>query len=260
MKRKILIITNPGEKGDENYDLGVYVDAQNYKSYFTSPYGGYWSETEEILYFDKPAKSRIEIEIMDLGNYDFSIIIFSGHGFYSSYSDSNILELNKNERMDSIDLRLNANKRIIILDSCRKVHPEYITEDLLIKSKPFSESLSGLNRLNPEFCKEYYNKTIAKCENQLIVSYACDIKEFATGNSSKGGYYSSSLLKVSRNWVDDHIDTIDLTNTYLPASFTLLHQASIPFVEKLSNNNQNPQIEKPRFSSLDKILPFSIIA
>jgi len=259
MKRKILIITNPGEKGDEHYCKGVYVDAENYKSYFATPYGGYWSEESEILHLDKPTKLRVDQQISDLSICEFSIIIFCGHGFYSSSSDSNILQLNLNERIDSIDLRKNSNKRIIILDNCREVSRDYITDGVILKARAFSESLSGMNKLHPESCKKYYNQTIESCKNQLIVSYGCDIGEFANESSTKGGYYSSSLLKVSRKLVDDTIDSVDLKKEYFTASFPKLHQASIPLVEKLSDNEQNPQIDKPRLSKSDKYLPFIII-
>ena len=39
MKKKILIISNPGAVGAENYCEGVKKDVENYKKYFTSPEG-----------------------------------------------------------------------------------------------------------------------------------------------------------------------------------------------------------------------------
>jgi hypothetical protein len=260
MKRKILLITNPGEVGSEHYDKGVYVDIENYKSYFMAPYGGYWSESEEILHLDKPTKSCVDKELLELSSCDFSIIIFCGHGYYSSCSDSNILELDLNERIDSLDLRKYADKRIIILDSCREVHPEYLTDNVIRKSQFFSESLTALRKLDSESCKRYYNKSIADCSEQLIVSYASGIGEVASGNSSKGGYYSSSLLKVARNWIDETIDSVDLASEFQSRSFPKFHQDSIPLVEKLSANKQNPQIDKPRLPSTSKYLPFAILA
>ena len=259
MKRKILIITNPGEKGDEHYCNGVYVDADNYKSFFKAPYGGYWSEQTEILHLDKPSKIVVNREINELGLCDFSILIFCGHGFYSSHSDSNIIQLNKDDRIDSLDLRKAYNKRIIILDSCREVSKEYITDNVIIKAKLFTESLSGLSKLHPEQCKKYYNQTIENCKNQLIVSYSCNLNEFAGDSSSKGGYYSSSLLKVARKWVDDKIDSIDLDKDYLTVNFPRLHEDSIPLTVRLSSGEQNPQIDKPRLPSTEKYLPFAII-
>lgn len=258
MNRKILIITNPGEKGDEHYCSGVYVDSDNYNDFFKSPMGGYWSDSE-ILILDKPTKLRVEQELNTLANMDFSIIIFCGHGFYSSHSESNILELKKSERIDSLDLRKNSNKRIIILDSCREVHPEYLT-DSIQKAKMFSASFETLTKLNPQDCKRYYNETINECSKQTIIAYAADINELAGDSSSKGGYYTSSLLKESRKWVDNNISSVDLTSKYRTCSFPASHDLSIPSVQKLSGGEQNPQIEKPRIPSGTKFLPFIIIA
>ena len=40
--KRALLITNPGEQGDENYCKGVYVDAANYRRLMLSPQGGVW--------------------------------------------------------------------------------------------------------------------------------------------------------------------------------------------------------------------------
>ena len=162
MKRRILIITNAGKVGADNYCEGVYRDKENYISFFKSGYGGYYSDTE-IRAFDKPTKAKVREEISNLtnDNIEFSIIIFCGHGWYSTISNSNIFELNDSkEQIDSLELRTGAKKRIIIEDNCREPHPEYITESL---SKAFSATALSENRnqqINLEECKRYYNKKI----------------------------------------------------------------------------------------------------
>lgn len=258
MKRRVLVITNPGEKGEDNYCGGVYVDGDNYKNYFKAPYGGYWSESE-ITILDKPSKTTVQTELNNLTDHDFSIIIFCGHGWYSSLSASNILTLNKTESLDSNDLRKNANKRIIILDSCRKVHKEYITDEIL-KSRMMSESLLGLSKLNPLACKEHYIETINMCPKQLIVGYAANLNELAGDSQTKGGFYSSSLIKASVDWVDNSIGSIVPSKNFLVSRFPSRHDNSAPLVEKLSGNTQHPQIEKPRVSDTNDYLPFGILA
>ena len=47
MKRKALIISNPGETGVENYCEGVKVDIQNYVCFIESPLGEYRVFTAE---------------------------------------------------------------------------------------------------------------------------------------------------------------------------------------------------------------------
>ena len=44
LSRCALLISNAGESGDEHYCKGVLVDIQNYKTFLTSPIGGWWAE------------------------------------------------------------------------------------------------------------------------------------------------------------------------------------------------------------------------
>ena len=164
MERRILILTNPGEKNAENYCAGVHVDADNYKSFFKAPYGGYWADYE-IIHLDKPQKSTVNSKIAEFSNLDFSIIIFCGHGSYFSVSSSNILELNSQESIDSNDLRKGAGKRIIILDSCREVKKEYIS-DYLVKARALFENVSYFQNLTPDYAK---NTTI-KVSNLVLIN------------------------------------------------------------------------------------------
>ena len=258
MERKIFLITNAGEEKTENFCAGVKIDAYNYKSFFKASYGGFWSDSE-ILHLDKPSKAVVINELSKLKTTDFSIIIFCGHGWYSSISKSSIIDLNIKESIDSNELRSTTGKRIVILDSCRKVYPEYIVENL-IKARALLESTSQFSKLNPESCKYYYNKKISECPNQLLMAYASDINELAGDSSTNGGYYSSSLLKSSIDWVEKSIKEVDLSKIYSSGSFALCHLNSIPQVTKISGDKQHPQIERPRQANVKDNLPFVIIA
>jgi len=57
MKRRVLIITNAGKVGASNYCDGVLKDKENYVSFFTSAYGGYFSNSE-IKVLNKPPNER----------------------------------------------------------------------------------------------------------------------------------------------------------------------------------------------------------
>ena len=46
MKRRALIIGNPGEKGKEGYCAGVLKDVENYQEFLMSPVGGSWEKSE----------------------------------------------------------------------------------------------------------------------------------------------------------------------------------------------------------------------
>lgn len=262
MKRKVLMITNPGINGAANYCPGVYKDQENYFAYFKEPFGGYWSNLE-LRHIDKPSRSNVlnELSLLFQGDIEFSIVIFCGHGWYSAKSNSNILVLNDaKEEMDSLELRAMANKRIIILDSCREVHPEYISEDITksLSAKALFERERSV--LNPEECKKYYNQSIAKCPKQIINGYACRLNEVAGDSPVFGGYYSSSLIKASKDWSETNRKIMDLSKNYSVAPFPTCHDGSIPMVSRLSGNTQNPQIEKPRVSDTESYLPFAVVA
>ena len=262
MKRKILIITNPGVVGDQYYCEGVYKDRDNYKSFFKSAYGGFFSDSE-IKVMDKPSKWLVdfELDMLQKNDIEFSIIIFCGHGYYSTTRESNILCLNdKEETINSLDLRKNYNKRIIIEDNCREKVKEPLLESL---QKAFSATQifdSGGKFPNPVECKRYYNEWIQNCSKQLICAMSCNIDETAGDSSSRGGYYTSSLLKSATDSAKDITKKIDLTKKYKILSFPECHNKAIPLVIALSGGQQNPQIDKPRIPVGEPYLPFVIIA
>lgn len=261
MKRRIIIITNAGKVGSSNYCEGVFKDRDNYIRFFKAAYGGYYSDSE-IRPLDKPSKLKVKEELAALvkDNIEFSILIFCGHGWYSTVSNSNIFQLNDTDEIDSLEFRADYKKRIIIEDNCRKTYPEYIKESL---TKAFSAMAlldSKQQQLNPEQCKQYYNKRISECPEQLIIGQACAIGEVAGDSSSNGGYYSSSILKATENKVKDGMKSIDLSKSFSTFNFPSCHIDSVPFVRSLSGNKQNPQIEKPRLSEPNDFLPFAVIA
>lgn len=263
MKRRILIITNPGKIGASNYCQGVIKDKENYVSFFTSACGGYFSSSEEIRVLEKPSKVILQRELLalTLDSIEFSIIVFCGHGWYSTRSESNILCLNDmGEEIDSLDLRVNYNKRIIIEDCCREKHDEYIAESLIKAFSGVRLYDSGGKILNPEECKRYYNKTIEECSKQLICTMACDIDETAGDDSRTGGYYSASLLKETESMVESALQSVNLSEKYRVFNFPSCHMGAVPRVQRKSGNKQNPQIDKPRFSDEKSYLPFAIIA
>lgn len=262
MKRRILIITNAGKVGAENYCEGVFKDKANYIAFFKAGYGGFYSDAE-IRTFDKPTKAKVreELALLPADGIEFSILIFCGHGWYSTKSNSNIFTLNdSNEEIDSLEFRVGAKKRIVIEDNCRKPHDEYISESLIKGFSAVALSDGYRRQVSPEQCKIYYNNKITSCPNQIIIGQACNIGEVAGDSSTNGGYYSSSLLKQTVRTAEADLQSIDLSKSYKTYSFPLSHNNSIPLVKKLSGDTQNPQIEKPRVADANDYLPFAVIA
>lgn len=262
MKRRILIITNAGVVGSTNYCEGVFKDKANYVAFFKAGYGGYYSDSE-IRTFDKPTKAKVCEELLNLtkDGIEFSILIFCGHGWYSTVSNSNIFTLNDSkEEIDSLEFRAGAKKRIVIEDNCRKPHQEYITESLVKGFSAMALSDGHRRQISPEQCKIYYNNKITNCPEQIIIGQACSIGEVAGDSSSNGGYYSSSLLKQTVRTAEADLQSFDLSKSYQTYNFPLSHNNAIPLVKKLSGDTQNPQIEKPRVVDANDYLPFAVIA
>jgi hypothetical protein len=261
MKRRVLVITNPGKKDATNYCEGVYRDKENYFNYFNAPYGGYWSSSE-LRHLDKPSKSKVQAELKSLSDdqIEFSIIIFCGHGWYSSIDKTTVIELNDTDQMNALDLRINANKRIIILDNCRKVYPTAINASL---EKTFNARMlleKAGTKINPELCKIYYNDAIDKCPKQINISYGYNLTEVAGDDPRFGGYYSTSLIGASKDWAENNLQSIGLSKRKAVAVFPECHNLSLVNVRLLSGGTQNPQIESPRVSSNNDYLPFAIVA
>lgn len=80
MKRKMLIIANPGERDAENYCEGVNQDVPRYHRFFTSIQGGAW-KTDEIKTLIRPEPREVDLALSELKSADYSMVIFCGHGY-----------------------------------------------------------------------------------------------------------------------------------------------------------------------------------
>jgi len=248
MNRKALLISNAGELGADNYCDGVKVDIENYVNFLTSPLGGGWY-SHEIETLDRPSVSALKNNLSEIEKADYAFIVFCGHGYYSSARNSTILQLCKNEEIDSIELRSNTTKRTIILDCCREIVKDIITERVIAK---FAEAKRDLNFSE---CRRYFNEAINKCSSSLIVGYACSKDETAGDSASIGGYYSYSILKSAEEWRKNN--NVDISKKWSQLNIVHAHNSAIDSVRSLSGNTQNPEIDKPRSKPY---FPFAIMA
>lgn len=249
MRRKALIISNPGEQNEENYCEGVLADIRNYRDFLTSSIGGLWL-TSEIASKHRPSVDELKEEVAKLSAYDYSLVVFSGHGWYSNKLKSTVLVLRKGQEIDSVNLRLKSSRQSIILDCCRERYgalPTMIAlAEKLARARP---------RINPQHCRRYYDKRLQECAEEIVVTYACATGEKAGDDSQRGGVYSHSLISGAQEWADgNHYDT---TKNFNILSVVQAHQTAIPKVVQLRGNRQNPQIEKPRSGPY---FPFCIVA
>lgn len=248
VSRRALIIGSPDEKIP-----GVKIDITNINSFLLSPIGGAWKEYE-ITNLTNPSKETILKNIQLLKKHDYSFIFFAGHGYYSMNSDSTIICINKNETLDSVELRKGAPKHTLILDCCRE-----LVKDFILKEAMESLAFDSVNiqTVTSSECRKYFDKEIDDCNPGLVVMNSCDLNEYAEESASRGGYYSSSLIKSAVDWADNKLLRINLHTNYSKYSIQDCHDKASIRVKKLSGNRQNPVFEGPRS---EKKFPFAVVA
>jgi len=249
MKRQAIIIANPGKSGTESYLGGVTKDVENFRSFLLSPNGGLWRE-DEIIEMVRPSRTKVLKAIDEIIDCEYAFVAFSGHGWYSSFVDSTILELRDGEDIDSNDLRTVAPKQTLIIDCCRVVEsamPSFIMDSARIAKRAA--------QINPKSCRKYYNSRIEECAAGIVVMHSCAIGETSGDDARKGGYYTSNLLETSKDWARN--STTDTSENYSILSVDRAHDAAMSLVERYSGRRQNPYIEKPR---TPKQFPFCIVA
>lgn len=249
MNRKAIIISNPGEPEDENYCPGVLRDVANYKAFLVSAIGGLWWESE-IELMSQPSALEVRRKMRALSSYDYSLVVFTGHGYHCAIRDSSILELRDGQEIDSQDLHQGTTKQTLILDCCRKTYPT--TRTMGMDEMKLAKSLPNLH---PADCRKYYNQRIEECENGRVVMNACDVDELAGDDSRRGGYYSSALIDTSEEWA--RINPVNTDDKFSILSVAKAHSSAAPKVRRLASpREQNPQIDKAR---TPPYFPFCIV-
>ncbi len=231
MKRKALIISNPGEIGSENYCEGVKIDVENYKTFLTSPIGGGWND-DEIQCVERPLSIILNLKIQSMRDADYTLIVFCGHGYATD--DDTIIELRKNEEYTVESLKRGAKKRTIILDCCRVI--ENISHSDEIENR---YTLYESNSLNKDLARLYYDLALSQCLDGIVVTYACDLNETAGDDERFGGIYSYSLLKCAKEYSKK-------SNAEKCTSIVRVHNAAAIMTEHRSGGTQHPKIVKPR--------------
>ena len=231
MNRKVLIISNPGEIGADNYCEGVKKDVLNYNNFFKDTYGGAWFDSE-IISLERPTKQKLDSYLTQINAADYSIIVLTGHGYMCN--GDTIIELKEGEEYNTKYLAKSG--RTLILDCCRKKY-DFLQESV------FAEFSNKLEKRSMSIwdARKYYEEEILKCGKQRLVLYSCDEDECSNDDSRKGGYYSYNLLKIARNWYERKGYAL------YPATLTMVqaHEQTKNLLKGIIDN-QTPQIEKPR--------------
>lgn len=205
MNRKLLLISNPGVVG-RNYVAHVPNILARYKDFFKSPVGGYWSD-EEIMELpndiQNPAAQATTLALMinDCNkNYDYSMIVFVGHG--ASYLGNDIVQLSGGELcpvncLAPIGYETTI-KRTVIIDACRSLIGT-TQQQLLLEQRTFS----GEGQLLGSYCKDYYNSIIKQSVPHIELIQSTKYGEPALVTLD-GSAFSDSLFDVLnqnvKNW------------------------------------------------------------
>ncbi|WP_335956431.1 caspase family protein [Acinetobacter bereziniae] len=247
--RKALIIGSP----DKNIP-GVNIDITNMNSFLKSPIGGAWRESE-IINLTNPSIDLIKSHVNKLSVFDYSFIFFAGHGYYSESKDCTMLNVNENEKLESLFLRKGAKKHTLVLDCCRKLEKIRILKEAAMEN--YSLDSANLQKIDLDECRKYFDKEISLCDTGLVVMNSCDIDEYAGESETDGGYYTSSLIKSAKKFANDKLYTINLTTHYARYNTKICHEKASARVKELSGDKQNPVFEGQR--SAPKF-PFVIVA
>ena len=129
---------------------GVSIDVDRMHSFLLSPIGGFWKENE-VDRLISPSKENLQKKIHDLKYFDYAIIYFAGHGYYSSGSNQTIVQINDKEKFKTHDFRNGAKKQTIILDCCRRSINDRNLLKSIIKEAAF-DSANNI-KIDPDLCR-----------------------------------------------------------------------------------------------------------
>lgn len=197
MKRRLLLICNPGKFNDKNYSPEVISVLKRYRQYFQSVVGGCW-QNDEIMTL--PMDFSVTNEANKLGGImkvlnsketDYSVIVFVGHGEVKDGIESVLLPSQQSCPISYFlyDFNIGNNKNIkrtVILDACRTIVPP-----------KFSQLYEGLNQKLVEVrCEEYYNSLIEKAEPHIELIQSTSYGQPARVIPNKGTAFSNAVLNL----------------------------------------------------------------
>lgn len=256
MKRLALVVGNPGEQGDEHYCEGVLKDMDAYQAFLKAPVGGMWTN-EEVVPLLRPTARALQERLNKLEQYEYALVIFSGHGDYVRSEGTTYLSLGAGEHIDSRKLIGVAPKQTTIIDCCRKYRIEVVLKGIFEGIERMAKALATVN---PAHCRQYYDKRIADCPEESIVMWACSVNEYSNDDSEHGGVYSYALRGAAQDWFEEKRKSIDTSANYSILSVVQAHEEARERVARRTagkKHPQNPQIEKPRAAPY---FPFAVIA
>lgn len=191
MKRFAIIIGCSGI--GRQYRSGIEKDVDNFIEYLQSNKGGAWNGDEILSLKNKPKTIILDSINNTKGNYDYVLVMFSGHGNYSTVMNERRLYTNDGEFFYESDILGMASKQLTIIDSCACEERELI-EDSLTKAVLFASESVNIR----EVYRRFFDDWVESCPNQSIMMYSCDEGE-ESSDSDNGGLYAYNLIVAAKN-------------------------------------------------------------
>ncbi len=223
IRRQLVLITNPGILGENNYAKHAQDVIDRWEYFFKSPIGGFWEEGEIIKISEVApiGTGRMDVIMsqLDLDRCDYSLIIFCGHGLRTKDGEDciqlpvrlqnnfNLYPVNRLKGITQNKTQIPPHiRRTIILDACRKIQP--ITAKELFEQKEFA----GGKELDGEMCRNYYNEVIMRQEPHVELLQSTDKGNLAY-TSTNGSVYGDTVMRYIKDQ-SSFWESTALTNRY----------------------------------------------
>lgn len=197
MKRRALLIQNPGKVGDANYVPTVAEAYNRFKSYLQSPVGGCWKD-DELIELQRLGpmglwlQSDFVFKLRELNqpDVDYSMIVFIGHGGAINGVDNVQLEDGELIPISYFTEIGNPKKRTVIIDACRKYEP-LGAAGIVFEQREFS----GDGGYDADACRDYYNDLISHAKPHVELLQSTQFDQYAMG-SKDGTAFTDALFHV----------------------------------------------------------------
>lgn len=199
MKRYAILIQAPLNGAD--YLKGVAVDIACWRKHLKTLFGGAWLD-EEIILLKNPSKSVLSNALTMAKFADYSIVIFSGHGFVKKGPlgfPETWVYINDFPNEDEATFPVNklnpgTPRCLVSIDCCRK----YTEPSLLTESQ-----ISFSNEELRHYYRNLFDKQVLNCEKGCCRIYGAKIGESANDELS----FSQVLMKIAETKGNNHISS-----------------------------------------------------
>lgn len=215
MSRKLLLIYDPRlQQNDGSLIAGIKETHNKYKTLFNRCELGGWEEYEtETMPLNLTGRNEVEwldsrIREMNSDHYDYSIIVYVGHGGIEDGIEMVELPSGQHYPISNFLYGLADNnnrghiKRTVIIDACRT----------LVQGQPQQVTVRLNEGQNPDlirtYCKDYYNSLIEHADSHIELIQSTSVGQYAQGirlpNGAFGGFvFSNALFSTLENNVNN---------------------------------------------------------